>query len=322
MRILFIIDPLEKLELEWDNSLALIREMLLRGHQCWSADTGDIAAEPRHHLVRTAQFLPAKIVSGNPFRLPQSSRKFLKLESFDLIVVRKEPPFDLEYYYLTLILDRVARKVPVSNDPAGIRNTNEKLATLLFPQHVPQSIVSSSSKAIAAFQKKLASPVVIKPLNEKGGHGVKLLRPSRDLVKQLDRLTNHGKKSVIAQEFLSEVAGNMDKRIILLNGKILASYEKHPPRNDFRTNLSLQGTFHPTSLTVDEIDLVRHLRPYLLKNGLHLVGIDVMAGKLIDLNVTCPAGMTVAKVLYPQLTPIQTWANYLEQLQPKSCSSH
>jgi glutathione synthase len=322
MRVLFIIDPVEKLELEWDNSLALVREMMARDHQCWSADTGDIYAETRRDFVRASRFVSVLTRAKKSYALPQENPKILKLDSFDLILVRKEPPFDLEYYYLTLILERVARSIPVSNDPAGIRNTNEKMSTLLFPQHAPRTIVSSSTAAIAEFQKKFGGPVVVKPLNEKGGHGVRLLWPARSFVKRLEQLTHHGRKTLMAQEFLAKHSGHEDKRIILLNGKIIASYEKHPPKNDFRTNLSLNGTSHPTKLTSAEINLANDLRTYLLKEGLHLVGIDVMAGKLIDLNVTCPAGMTVAKKLYPLLTPISAWADFLEKLRPKRCPSH
>jgi glutathione synthase len=118
---------------------------------------------------------------------------------------------------------------------------------------------------------------------------------------------------MIVQERIRERGHRGDKRILLLEGRLLTAYRKHPPRGDFRSNLSIGGTSSETSITGSERSLIRELRPYLLREGLHLAGLDVMGGKLLDLNVTCPAGMTEAETLCPGFIAAEAWGFFLER---------
>lgn len=311
MRVLFIIDPISRLELQWDNSLALLREMFSRGHQCFTCDVGDIIYDRNRIRVHAQTIKPDPLLKHG---LLAAAIGIRDLPSFDLVLIRKEPPFNDAYYYLTLLLESPAKIIPISNHPAGIRNTNEKLGTLLFPDWIPETIVTSSWEEILEFQKTLKDAIVIKPLNQKGGKGVFLLE--RNARERKQRLQNalKGKKTVLAQR---HIKSRKDKRILILNGEILGAFEKHAPQNDFRTNLSLAGTYHPTTLDRRDRRLAGEIAPYLAQEGLHLVGIDVMEGRLLDLNVTCPAGLTVLKALYPELSPLQDWASFLERLRPR-----
>lgn len=303
-------DPLRRLDPQWDNSLALIREMTRRGHRCQICDLRDI--ECRNSFIRVGA-AEITVAGCDPSALVTQKNGARDIRFFDLVLIRKEPPFNDSYYYSALLLDLAASDIPISNHPAGILKTNEKLATLLFPKWIPETLVTRSGDAILEFQKKIKDSIVLKPLNQKGGKGITLLKKKEITKRRLQLLTQEGQRTLLVQRQLKSRA---DKRILVLNGKILGAFEKHAPKNDFRTNLSLDGTFHPTTLHTNERQLVREMAPYLVRSGLHLVGIDVMEGKLLDLNVTCPAGMTVLKALHPELSPLQEWASFLEHLRP------
>ncbi|OGW79070.1 MAG: hypothetical protein A2Z83_02295, partial [Omnitrophica bacterium GWA2_52_8] len=302
-------------------------ELLKRGHRVWGADVPDIWAESSQSFACAAEFrvsekprlrLSAEI--GPVPTLSLSAPSIAYLEDFNLIVIRKEPPFDAAYYYLTLLLDRISHKVAVSNRASGIRNTNEKMATLLFPDFIPPTIVSSNISAILEFQRSRRCPLIVKPLNEKGGTGIILLpykhAKHSNLIQHLKRMTQGGHTPVLAQVFLRSESRKGDKRLLVLDGKILAGYQKKPPRNDFRSNLSIGGTFHEARITPHDEKLAAAMKPYLHDQGIHFTGLDVMAGKLLDFNVTCPAGLTEAKVLYPRLGLVEAWVDFLERLQP------
>lgn len=308
MNFLIILDPLEKLDPEWDNSLALGAELLRRGRAVWTADVPDLWTENGEVFARASRLIsfPSRPFASR-FRIGTS--KTWKLSAFDLVLVRKEPPVNDRYLSMTQLLELAAAKVPVQNHPRGLRSINEKLWTLQFPRWVPPTLVSCSEKEILAFHKKQGK-IVIKPLDQKGGKGVFIFEPS--LRPKLRKAVKNGEKFVIAQKFLPIQEGG-EKRIVVLNGELLAAYEKRPRGNEFRANLGLGGTFHAAEPDAAEKQLVRELKPYLLKEGISFAGLDVLNGKLIEVNVTSPAGITEAQFLYPRLKPVSAWADFLER---------
>ncbi len=310
MRVLFIIDPLPRHELGWVTSYAIIREFAKRNLQAWCADALDIHTEDRQVFADARQVFP---IDSFKFRLGPAQS--FRLEDFNLVFLRKDPPFDTNYLYLTYLLELAADKVPIVNHPRGIRNTNEKIAGLKFAGWMPKTIVTNSSEEILAFQKKIKSHLVIKPMNLKAGEGVFLLkRNDRRARGLLRKATKSDSEIILAQEFLHGPGIRGDKRILILNGEILSAFEKHFRRGDFRANLSLGGTFHPAKITAREKALVRNLKPYFLKEKLYFVGIDVMMGKLIEMNVTSPAGIPESELLYPQSRPAQKLVDFLQTL--------
>ena len=185
---------------------------------------------------------------------------------------------------------------------------NEKLWTLNFPEWVPPTLVTGSVDEILAFEKK-HGPLVIKPVDDKGGKGVFLLSKS-----SLTRLRKDIRKKgfLMAQKRIMRRESSREKRIVLLNGKLLTVYEKRPRKKEFRANLDLGATFHTCGLSAVEKKLVRELKPHLLREGLLFVGLDVLDGKLLEVNVTCPAGVTEGKFLNPKQPLLETWADFLE----------
>lgn len=303
MRVLLVMDPLSKLNPKYDSTLALIQELLRRGHRTWISEVQDVFASEKKVFARTR---PAE--TGPP-------REVQDLRRFDLILIRKEPPFDLSYLYLTYLLERVRNAVAISNDPVGIRNHNEKLACFLFPKGSPQSLVSCRVKDILDFQHTIQKDLVIKPLNDRAGYGIFQLKLRRKNNLRLLRKATLGEmQPVLAQEFLGRPPVYRDKRITLLDGKILFVYEKEARGKDFRTNLSQGGVALQAAPSAKEKRRVASIRLYLRKHGLHLVGLDFLEGKLIDFNVTCPGGFCDAKALSPRLGLVEAWADFLESL--------
>lgn len=305
MKTLIIIDPIDKLNQEWDNSLLLGRELLSRGHQVWCSDVPDLYAVNKQVFSRAYRLVyhPRNKVHK---RFSAGALKIWNAEKFDLILIRKEPPVDESYLYMTYLLELIADKVKIMNHPRGIRNANEKLWTLNFPKWVPRTLVTADPRKVLAMR----APIV-KPLNQKGGKDVFILNSASSA--RMKEMTGHGKKFIMAQKQISQSKGPGEKRIILLNGKFLCGYAKKPKKGEFRGNLDLGAEFVPTSLTVREKKLIQELAPRLRKEGLDFVGLDVLQEKLLEVNVTCPAGVSESSFLYPRAKLFSAWANFLER---------
>ena len=285
-------DPLAKLDLAWDTSLCLLRELNLRGHETFLFVPEFLSLEAGRVAGKGRQILP---LGGNRYR-EETFGKF-DLAGFDAVLIRKDPPFDSNYLTLTYLLEPLARKTLVVNHPRGIRNANEKLFGLSASRGSPSTLVSSQLEEILAFQRKIKTDLVIKPLYEKGGKGVFKWKCGENQ-RRLAQATRGGKVWVVAQKFIPVARGSGDKRILLWRGEILGAFERIPRAGEFRSNLSLGGKFMKCGITGKEKQLVKNFRPVLLKEGLLFVGIDVRSERLIEVNVTSPAGLVELDLLY------------------------
>lgn len=304
-RFAFVMDPLEKLDLEWDTSLCLVRELGRRGHETVLFTPPSLSlvsnrVKGRGYIIRP--------LGGR--RYSQGPPKEYDLARFSAVFIRKDPPFDTPYLALTYLLEPVAQETLVVNHPRGIRNANEKLFGLRFARWSPPSLVSSNIDEILAFQKTIHSDLVVKPLYEKGGKGVFLLprnpvkkkKGARPLLHLLQKATRKETEPVVLQKFIPVPKGTGDKRILVWRGEILGAFERIPRAGEFRSNLSLGARFVRCPVTAGEKSLVRSFRSSFLKEGLLFVGIDVRGGKLIEVNVTSPAGLVELDLLYGSAT--------------------
>jgi len=285
-KLLFIMDAFENIGPD-DTTVWLMTEAQNRGHHVYHCHP--------NHLAGSATEVYATVsevgVDYRPhFVVKQQLKKFLK--DFHCIWVRKDPPFDMQYLYLTYVLEPLISETLIINDPVGIRTNNEKLSIFNFPHWIPPSFVSALPDAILRFQDKLKSDLVIKPLNQKGGTDITLIPlKSRSRRKTLYDLTHHMTRSLIAQKFLSKVCEAGDKRILLLNGKFLGAFGRVPKKGDFLSNMSKGGTIKKVQLTVQEKKMIKEIKPYCRKQGLYLAGIDTIDNRLTEINVTSPAGI-------------------------------
>ncbi len=310
-KFLIVLDPLKKLYLKWDSTLFLARILHQRGHEVWAADVPDIRFESPTVRAQARRLIPHP--QGLGFK--ESRVRDFNAADFDCILIRKEPPFDFGYLYLTYLLELIAPQVPISNLPQGIRNANEKLSSLFFEKEMPPTIVSASVQDLLNFRKKIKSGMVVKPLDQKGGHGVFLIPASDRRAADKIRQATRGNRFVMGQKFISAVAQRGEKRVFLLQDQILAVCEKRNKPGEFRANLGLGGTYHQATLNRQEKRVIGKIIPWLVDNGIHLSGIDIMQGKLLEINVTCPGGLVETTGLYPERKPVELWADVLESLQ-------
>jgi glutathione synthase len=214
------------------------------------------------------------------------------LDEVDAVFMRKDPPVDLQYFDALHILGRIDRGTVVVNCAEGIRRVNEKLYPLGFPHLAPRSIVTSSSKHILCFLEDVGGQMVVKPLNESSGRGVVYLRLGDLNVRSiLDMVTVHGRQFVIAQEFLPEVMDKGDKRILMLAGLPLGVMLRIPAPGEYRANIHQGARFAPAVLDGTDRAICAALGPRLVADGIYLAGIDVVGGKVLEVNVTSPAGI-------------------------------
>ena len=215
----------------------------------------------------------------------------VRLADLQAVFIRKDPPFDDEYLYVTLMLEKLRGRTLVVNDPRGLRDANEKLYTTHFARHMPRTMVTSDRDRILRFMEELGGTAVIKPLHGAGGAGVMLIA-STDLNTRsiVDTLTYEGKRLAMVQQYVPQVREG-DKRVLLLEGELLGAILRVPRADDLRSNIHVGGRVEPTELTKDEQALVRDIAPRLKQDGLHFVGLDVIGGKLTEVNVTSPTGI-------------------------------
>ena len=283
MRIAVQMDPIETMIVERDTSLALMIEAQSRGHEVWWFtsnqlwfDTGVVKARARHVEVR--------LDPKSHYRTLQE--RVREASEFDVILIRQDPPFDMGYVANTYLLEEAGTLV--LNPPRGVRNISEKTAILKFPELTPKTWMGRDLDALEAFALQF-DQVVLKVLFLMGGDGVIKLRASEpDFRARAGKFIEAvGKEPIMAQEFLPSVSGG-DKRLFILDGEIFGAIRRVPQGGDFRANLHAGGL--PKGADVEESDRViaNAVAPLLKAEGILFAGLDVIDGKLIEVNVTSP----------------------------------
>lgn len=287
MRFLYVMDPAEKMLPDKDTSFAFMRGAQARGHECLHCLPHELSNYGRDLRVRCRSIR----VSDTPPHVTLGADTELEVVALDGVLIRKDPPFDAAYAHLTRQLDLVKERIPVVNDPRGLRDANEKLFAFHFERHMPRSLVSSDPARILAFVRDVGGKAVLKPLDGAGGSGVVTLtegdRNTRALV---DLLTSEGSVLALVQEYLPAIEQG-DKRVLVLDGEPLGAILRVPRADDFRANIHVGGQVAATTLTTEEEALVRDVGARLREHGLWFVGLDLIGGKLIEVNVTSPTGI-------------------------------
>ena len=298
---LFVVDPIERLRPTKDSSVALMQAAQRAGQQVWVCTTADLAVhgrDPAHQPLVHAQ--PVRLAAIRPsasgWELPQpwfeaAEPRWLPLAAFPRVWMRKDPPVDEAYLYATHLLELAERHgVRVINRPAALRAWNEKLSALRWSHLMAPTLVSSRVEQLAAFTREHGE-VVLKPLGGRAGQGVVFassgtlgLRALLELVTAMETLP------VMVQAFLPGVSAG-DKRILLVNGEPLGAVNRVPSGGEFRSNLAVGGQPEATELSDAERAICAALAPALQAEGLFFVGIDVIDGRLSEINVTSPTGI-------------------------------
>ena len=286
MDFLFIADPLESFKIKKDSTLAMMRAAQEAGHRLWFCQSRNILWKD-DLVVADCQTLAVKPGSTSWFELGSMESRSLK--SFSAVLMRTDPPFDVEYLNTTWLLSAAVRQgAKVFNDPAAVRDHSEKLSITEFPELIPPTLVTRELSAIEEFHQTHRD-IVIKPLDGMGGMGVfRVGSDGLNLASIVETLGENGARTLMVQRFLPEIAQG-DKRVVLIGGEVVPfSLARIPQGNEIRGNLAAGGKGVAMPLTEAEKRIAERLAPILNQRGLFLVGLDLIGGCLTEINVTSP----------------------------------
>lgn len=286
-------DPIERIKIAGDSTFALLLEAQKRGHKL-SYYTPDRLAQLGGRVFASVQALKVQDTEGSHFTLGESKR--VELTSFDAILLRQDPPFDLAYITTTHLLERVHPKTLVVNDPANVRNAPEKIFVTEFSNLMPPTLLTRDLAEIKAFRAEHGD-IVMKPLYGKGGEAVfRLEANDLNFGSLYDLFAATFREQWVVQKFLPAVKQG-DKRIILVDGEFGGAVNRVPAADDLRSNMVRGGSPKATDLTPREREICARIGPSLRERGLLFVGIDVIDGWLTEINVTSPTGIRAIKKL-------------------------
>jgi glutathione synthase len=286
MDILFIADPLESFKIKKDSTLAIMRAAQEAGHRLWFCQSRNILWRDEL-VVADCQALAIKPSSSSWFEL--GNLESLSLKSFSAVLMRTDPPFDIEYLNTTWLLSAAVRQgAKVFNDPAAVRDHSEKLSITEFPELIPPTLVTRELSAVEAFHQT-HQDIVIKPLDGMGGMGVfRVGADGLNLASIVETLGENGARTLMVQRFLPEIAQG-DKRVLLIGGEVVPfALARIPQGNEIRGNLAAGGKGVAMPLSEAERAIAERLAPILNQRGLFLVGLDLIGGYLTEINVTSP----------------------------------
>ena len=280
-------DPIGSIDISGDTSFALALEAQARGHSLWYY-TPDSLSLNEGRVEAVGQKLTLRDEAGDHFTAGTAERR--NLDSFDVILMRQNPPFDMAYITLTHLLEMLPASTMVVNNPAEVRNAPEKLLVTMFTELMPPTLISRDTEAIKAFRDR-HQDIIVKPLFGNGGAGVFRLTPNdQNLNALLEMFLAVSREPVMVQRYLPEVRQG-DKRIILVDGEPVGAVNRVPSAGEARSNLHVGGTAEATELTARDREICSMIGPELRRRGLLFVGIDVIGDYLTEINVTSPTGI-------------------------------
>ena len=280
-------DPIASINIDADSTFRIMEEAQARGHSLFYYTPGRLAFDEGRV---TARGWPVEVrrVKGDHFTLGPETE--VDLGDFDVVWLRQDPPFDMGYITTTHLLEMLAGRTLVVNDPFWVRNYPEKLLVLRFPDLTPPTMVARDLATLRAFKARHGD-IILKPLYGNGGAGVFRLDPNdRNFAALWELFTGINREPLIAQKFLSDVSQG-DKRIILVDGEPVGAINRMPADGETRSNMHAGGTPVPTELTEREREICAAIGPLLREKGQIFVGIDVIGGWLTEINVTSPTGL-------------------------------
>jgi len=298
LNVVVQMDPIARINIRGDSTFALLLAAQKRGHGL-SYFTPDKLSLRGDEVVAPVQSLTVRDEVGDHFALGEPKRT--SISSFDVVLLRQDPPFDLAYITSTHLLERIHPKTLVVNDPAAVRNAPEKLFVMNFPKLMPPTLISRDLDEINAFRDEHGA-VVMKPLHGHGGAAVFRVMPQdMNFGSLYDMFSVTFKEPWVIQRFLPEVKHG-DKRIILVDGEFAGAVNRVPAPDDLRSNMVRGGAAQATELSPREQEICKTLGPALRAQGLLFVGIDVIDGFLTEINVTSPTGIrAVARLGGPDI---------------------
>lgn len=315
VKFLFVMDPYENLNLDTETSLLLMQEFINRGQGVYWLQQEDLA------LVHDRPMGLVSAVTGTE-PLDREEPAWTNLNRFDAVVVRKDPPFDTAYLQLTLLLDHLDPGITQFNDVKALRDFNEKLLPLRWPEFTPPTLISMCFDQLERFVIEQQS-IVLKPLNDCSGRGIiKLYWDERgDFRKTINEAlidSENRPRFLVAQKYLPEVSHG-DKRVFLVNGKPLGMVNRIPQPGSYLANIHQGANCVPTQLNDREEHIIGTIAPFLREFGIFLAGADFIGGYLTELNITSPSAIRQINEVNGEKLQHRIVAAMLEKVAPKPC---
>lgn len=292
----FVMDPIDSINIKKDSTFAMMLEAQARGYQLYYILQSDLFVKDG---TAFAKIFPVTVMDIEDSWYELGEEIILPLHKLTCVLMRKDPPFDMEYIYSTYLLELAEKEgCLIVNRPASIRSANEKLFTAWFPECSPETLVTRDMERIKAFQEELKH-IVVKPLDGMGGSMIFQIREgdtNRNVI--LEAITQEGTQTIMAQRFLPEYKQG-DKRILLINGKPFPhGLARIPAEGEGRGNLAAGASYKGVDLTEREFEICEIVGPTLKEMGLMFVGLDVIGDYLTEINVTSPTCIRELDAIY------------------------
>jgi glutathione synthase len=291
LKIACQMDPIDRIDIRGDSTFALLLEAQARDHDLFYYTPQHLALDG-DRLIARGHTLTVKDAVGDHYAL--SNPRSIDLGTWDVVLLRQDPPFDMAYITTTHLLERIHPKTLVVNDPAHVRNAPEKVWVLEFQDLMPPTMVTRNADDVAEFRAR-HNDIIIKPLYGNGGASVFRIRPEdTNLGSLIELFQTVFREPFMVQQYRPEVRGG-DKRIILVDGEVAGAINRVPAVGETRSYMHVGGTPKPTDLTPRDLEICARLGPELKRRGLIFTGIDVIGPYLTEINVTSPTGIRQVK---------------------------
>lgn len=288
LHLAFVMDPVESEPMDASTTIVLMREAQARGHEVLYVDPADLGVDAGRVLARAE---PIELGSGSDHSIRRGKIRLRDFDhEIDVVFQRKDPPVDRDFIVATQILD-VCRRAIVLNRPTSVIAFNEKLLAVHFADLMPATRVTRRIGELREFMDAQGGEMIVKPLDGKGGEGIfHVHAQDRNLSSILEQATDFGRRAIMAQQYLPEIRQG-DKRILLLEGEPIGAVLRVPAEAESRANLHVGGRAAKAPLDDADHRIISRIGPFLKDMGLFFVGIDVIGGKLTEINVTSPTGV-------------------------------
>ena len=297
MRVLVVMDPIETVNLKKDSTMAMLWAASRRGHELGYALQQDLYIEQGKAFGLIS---PLKVFEDYSHYYELGEKQKESLATYDVVLMRKDPPFDMNFVYTTYILEQAEREGAwIINKPQSLRDCNEKLFATQFPELQVPTLVTSQQSLIREFIKAHGD-VIVKPLDGMGGMGIfRLYQDGVNIGSTIEILTNHGAQPIMAQRYIPEIVEG-DKRILMVNGEpVPYCLARIPQGGETRGNLAAGGRGEPRPLTDSDWEIARRIGPTLKAKGLIFVGLDIIGDRLTEINVTSPTCIREIEAEFP-----------------------
>ncbi|QYX65515.1 glutathione synthase [Shewanella putrefaciens] len=281
-----VMDPISEINIKKDSSFAMLMAAQDRGYQLFYMEMADLAMV---NGVAMANMRPLTVINDASKWYELGEAQDTPMSELDVILMRKDPPFDTEFIYATYMLERAEEQgVLIVNKPQSLRDANEKLFTAWFSEFTPETIVTRDAKRIRAFHQAKGD-IILKPLDGMGGTSIfRVKQDDPNLGVIIETLTSYGQQYAMAQAFIPEITKG-DKRILVVDGEpVPYALARIPMKGETRGNLAAGGSGVAQPLSDSDWAIARAIGPELKKRGLIFVGLDVIGDKLTEINVTSP----------------------------------